>query len=157
MGPAAASPAPPGVRVITDIAYAPPQPPASQGHLLDLYLPTPVERPLPVVIWSRGSAWRAENGREEAEVGAAHLTPHGFAVAGVAIRSSGHAQFLADRAPQFAGGAGGIRANAGTARRRHARRRGGGPPHVRPAPAGLAARPANTARRYPSTEELDDG
>jgi hypothetical protein len=28
-----------GARAITDVAYAPPQPSASQGHLLDLYLP----------------------------------------------------------------------------------------------------------------------
>ena len=37
---------------MTGIAYAPPQAAASQGHLLDLYVPTRAERPLPVVIWS---------------------------------------------------------------------------------------------------------
>ena len=83
------------VRVITGIAYTPPQPAVSQGHLLDLYVPTGVERPLPVVIWSGGSGWRAENGRGGAELVAAHLNPAGFAVAGVSIRSSAHARFPA--------------------------------------------------------------
>ena len=91
----AAGPELPGARVITGIAYAPPQPAASQGHLLDLYVPTGVERPLPVVIWSGGSGWRAENGRGGAELVAAHLNPAGFAVAGVAIRSSVYARFPA--------------------------------------------------------------
>ncbi len=72
---------------MTGIAYAPPQPAASQGHLLDLYVPTEVKRPMSVVIWSGGSGWRAENGRGGAELVAAHLNPAGFAVAGVAICS----------------------------------------------------------------------
>ena len=86
---------PKAVRVITAIAYAPPQPEASQGHFLDLYVPAEGVRPTPLVIWLHGSGWMAENGRDGAEVVAAHLNPHGFAVAGVAIRSSEHAQFPA--------------------------------------------------------------
>jgi acetyl esterase/lipase len=46
-----------------------------------------------LVIWSHGSGWLAENGREGAEALAAILNPKGFAVAGVAIRSSANAQF----------------------------------------------------------------
>jgi acetyl esterase/lipase len=95
MGELAAGPAGSGASFIADIAYAPPQPVASAGHLLDLYLPTRAEHPLPLVIWTRGSAWRAENGREEAELVAAQLNPLGFAVAGVAIRSSRQALFPA--------------------------------------------------------------
>jgi acetyl esterase/lipase len=83
----------PPVRVITGIAYAPPQPAASQGHLLDLYLPQGTRRPTPLVIWTAGSGWMAENGRLRADVVAAELNPRGYAVAGVSIRSSGFAQF----------------------------------------------------------------
>jgi acetyl esterase/lipase len=79
--------------VITDLAYAPPQPAGSQGHLLDLYLPGGHHGRVPLVIWSHGSGWLAENGREGADTLASILNPKGFAVAGVAIRSSANAQF----------------------------------------------------------------
>jgi acetyl esterase/lipase len=78
--------------MIRDVAYAPPQPASSQGHLLDLYVPES-DGPLPLIIWTSGSAWMAENGREGAEVVAAKLQPHGFAVAGVAIRSTSTTRF----------------------------------------------------------------
>jgi len=80
-------------RVIKDVAYAPPQPAGSQGHLLDLYLPAHRRGRVPLVIWSHGSGWLAENGREGADTLAGILGPKGFAVAGVAIRSSANAQF----------------------------------------------------------------
>jgi acetyl esterase/lipase len=79
--------------VIKNLAYAPPEPATSLGHLLDLYLPEQHGRPAPLVIWSHGSGWLAENGREGADVVAAALNPRGYAVAGVAIRSSAEAQF----------------------------------------------------------------
>jgi acetyl esterase/lipase len=91
--PAQAATASTGVTVLKDIAYAPPQPATSLGHLLDLYLPEHHGRRMPLVIWSHGSGWLAENGRVGADVVAAALNPHGFAVAGVAIRSSANAQF----------------------------------------------------------------
>ena len=69
------------------LAYAPADPSGNQGHLLDLYLPES-SRPTPLVIWSHGSGWLSENGRDGAEALAQHLNPAGFAVAGVAIRSS---------------------------------------------------------------------
>jgi acetyl esterase/lipase len=81
--------------VITNVAYAPAQPATSQGHLLDLYLPAKAHGRVPLVIWSHGSGWLAENGREGADALAAILNPRGFAVAGVAIRSSANAQFPA--------------------------------------------------------------
>jgi len=82
-----------GVTVVKDIAYAPPEPASSLGHLLDLYLPERHGRRVPLVIWSHGSGWLAENGRTGADVVAAALNPRGYAVAGVAIRSSANAQF----------------------------------------------------------------
>jgi acetyl esterase/lipase len=81
------------VRIIKDVAYAPPQPAESQGHLLDLYLPQHSRQPAPLVIWTHGSGWLAENGREGADVVAAQFNPRGYAVAGVAIRSSANAKF----------------------------------------------------------------
>ena len=89
--PAAAATA--GVTVLKDIAYAPPEPASSLGHLLDLYLPERHGRRVPLVIWSHGSGWLSENGRTGADVVAAALNPRGYAVAGVAIRSSANAQF----------------------------------------------------------------
>jgi acetyl esterase/lipase len=82
-----------GPKVITNVEYALPQPAGSQGHLLDLYLPAHHRRRVPLVIWSHGSGWLAENGRQGADALAAILNPKGFAVAGVAIRSSANAQF----------------------------------------------------------------
>ncbi|GAB2622375.1 hypothetical protein Aab01nite_76290 [Paractinoplanes abujensis] len=90
---AAPGPAAGGGRVIKRIAYAPAEPAASKGHLLDLYLPRRTGKPAPLIIWSHGSGWLSENGRDGADVVAAELNPRGYAVAGVAIRSSTHAQF----------------------------------------------------------------
>jgi len=77
------------------IPYAQAQPANGQGHLLDLYLPEGGDGPLPVVIWTGGSAWLRENGRMRAGLVAEHLNPAGYAVAGVSIRSSGNAPFPA--------------------------------------------------------------
>ncbi len=74
-----------------DIDYAPP---VGNAHKLDLYVPSSTA-PLPVVIWTRGSAWRADNGRQNAGPVAAQLNPAGYAVAGVSIRSSSQALFPA--------------------------------------------------------------
>jgi acetyl esterase/lipase len=80
---------------IETIAYAPPDPPGSEGHLLDLYLPPGEPGPVPVVLSLHGSAWMAENGRSGAELLAAELAPEGFAVAGVSTRSTFNARFPA--------------------------------------------------------------
>ncbi|WP_364703696.1 alpha/beta hydrolase [Streptomyces ossamyceticus] len=80
--------------VTKDLAYAPADPPGTQGHLLDLYLPRSA-RPAPLVIFSSGSGWLADSGRQGADQVAAQLNPRGFAVAGVAVRSSGQALFPA--------------------------------------------------------------
>jgi acetyl esterase/lipase len=82
------------VEITKDLAYAPAQPPGTQGHLLDLYVPRS-QRPIPLVIFSSGSGWLADSGRTGADEVARQLNPRGFAVAGVAIRSSSQAQFPA--------------------------------------------------------------
>jgi acetyl esterase/lipase len=76
-----------------NLDYAPPEPPSSNGHRLDLYLPAGAVRPAPVVIWTGGSAWRADTGKNTAGPIAAQLNPLGYAVAGVSIRSSSQVKF----------------------------------------------------------------
>jgi acetyl esterase/lipase len=76
-----------------DIAYAPADPAGSKGHLLDLYLPSRTGKPVPVLIWTSGSAWMADSGKLFAGWIATHLNPAGYAVAGVSIRSSGQVRF----------------------------------------------------------------
>ena len=76
-----------------DIAYARAEPAEGRGHLLDLYLPAAAAKPVPVVIWTGGSAWRSDNGKAKAGFVAAQLNPAGLAVAGVSIRSSAQTTF----------------------------------------------------------------
>jgi acetyl esterase/lipase len=76
-----------------DLEYAPADPPTSNGHKLDLYIPSIAGAPLPVVIWTGGSAWRADTGKRSAAGIAAQLSPAGYAVAGVSIRSSSQVKF----------------------------------------------------------------
>jgi acetyl esterase/lipase len=76
-----------------DLAYAPAEPPGSNGHKLDLYLPAGAARPVPVVVWTGGSAWMADTGKRTAGRLAGELLPAGYAVAGVSIRSSSQVRF----------------------------------------------------------------
>lgn len=78
-----------------DVAYAKSDAATGQGHLLDLYLPKDRSKPVPVVIFTHGSAWMADNGKMDAQGLAAILVPRGYAVAGVSIRSSTQARFPA--------------------------------------------------------------
>jgi acetyl esterase/lipase len=82
----------PAFVAIRGIEYAPR---VGNAHVLDLYLPTHARGRVPVVIWSAGSAWLGDNGNQGGEVLAEHFTPHGFAVAAVAVRSSTQATFPA--------------------------------------------------------------
>ena len=75
-----------------NLDYAPADPPASNGHKLDLYVPGGGGR-YPVVIWTAGSAWTADTGKNRAGILAAQLNPAGYAVAGVSIRSSSQVKF----------------------------------------------------------------
>jgi acetyl esterase/lipase len=86
---AAARPAP----TYANLDYAPAAPPNTNGHKLDLYIPRGNSRPLPVVIWTGGSAWMATNGKDMAWLLAEQLNPAGYAVAGVSIRSSSQVKF----------------------------------------------------------------
>jgi len=76
-----------------DLDYAPPEPATSNGHKLDLYIPAGATGPLPVVIWTSGSAWMADTGKRGAGGLAVQLNPAGYAVAGVSIRSSSQVIF----------------------------------------------------------------
>ncbi|MCS0602240.1 alpha/beta hydrolase [Streptomyces sp. LP11] len=100
------------VRVSKDLAYAPAQPAGSQGHLLDLYVPAS-PAPVPLVIFTSGSGWMADSGRRGADTVAAQLNSHGYAVAGVAVRSSGQARFPA-QLYDIKAAVRWLRANAGT-------------------------------------------
>src|SRR5512136_549145 len=62
-----------------DLDYAPPEPATSNGHKLDLYIPAGSAGALPVVIWTGGSAWRADTGKRTAGGLAAQLNPAGYA------------------------------------------------------------------------------
>jgi acetyl esterase/lipase len=92
--PAPAAPAgPPPTHA--DLEYAPADPPGSNGHKLDLYVPARAiaSGAIPVVIWTGGSAWMADTGKASARGIAARLMPAGYAVAGVSIRSSAQVVF----------------------------------------------------------------
>jgi len=86
------------VTVVRDVAYAPADPAGSRGHLLDLWLPPgghagAARRPL--LVWSGGSGWLSDAGKDSAEPIARYFTARGYAVAGVSVRSSGQAVFPA--------------------------------------------------------------
>lgn len=89
-GPAAVAGPPP---THADLDYAPADPSGSVGHRLDLYIPSGATQPLPVAIWTGGSAWMSDAGKRTAPGVAAQLNPVGYAVAGVSIRSSSQVKF----------------------------------------------------------------
>jgi len=73
------------------IDYAEPDDRAfSQGHFLDLYLPEQRDGPVPVVLWQAGFG---SFGPWDAQALAAILGPEGYAVAGVAGRTTVRARF----------------------------------------------------------------
>jgi acetyl esterase/lipase len=76
-----------------NVAYAPADPVNGQGHLLDFYRPANARGLLPLVIWTGGSAFLGDNGKNTARYLAPELLNAGFAVAGVSIRSSSQTRF----------------------------------------------------------------
>ena len=96
----------------TNLAYAAPEPPDGDGHLLDLYLPAAAERPVPLIIWSSGSGWLRDDGKHGAVAVAPFFTAAGYAVAGISVRSSSQALFPAQLHDAKAA-VGWLRANAG--------------------------------------------
>ena len=80
---------PPGTRVLKDLAYV------ENGHerqKLDLYIPAQGVKPLPLIIWIHGGAWKGGN-KERSP--ALQFLDRGFAVASVNYRLSQHAVFPA--------------------------------------------------------------
>jgi acetyl esterase/lipase len=76
-----------------NIAYAPAQPAESKGHLLDLYIPAGAGKPLPLVIWTGGSGWMGDTGKEGVGALAPRFNAAGYVLAGVSVRSSAQVQF----------------------------------------------------------------
>jgi acetyl esterase/lipase len=95
--------------VIGGIAYAEP---VGRAHLLDLYLPEGGGN-WPLVVWTGGSAWLADNGKDSADRIAKVFNPLGYAVAGVSIRASTQATFPA-QLDDIRSAIRWLRANAGT-------------------------------------------
>ena len=62
---------------------------------IDLYLPTGARGRVPVVMWTAGSGWLADNGNNQGAFWAERLAPEGYAVAAYAVRSSSQATFPA--------------------------------------------------------------
>jgi acetyl esterase/lipase len=67
---------------------------APAGNLLDVY-PAEASGPAPVVVWSSGSGWMADNGKDGAATLAPFFLARGYAVVGVSVRSSAQARFPA--------------------------------------------------------------
>lgn len=79
-----------------DVAYAPADPAGGRGHLLDIYLPSRrASAKLPVLVWSSGSGWLSDDGKQGAEAFAQHFNDAGYAVVGLSVRSSLQATFPA--------------------------------------------------------------
>ncbi len=80
---------PEGTKTLRDIAYVP------SGHerqRLDLYVPAGATKPLPLIIWIHGGAWKA--GSKE-RCPALRYLQRGYAVASINYRLSQHAVFPA--------------------------------------------------------------
>jgi acetyl esterase/lipase len=73
--------------VLRDVRYGP----AEAGNFLDLYPADADDAPL--VVWSSGSGWMMDNGKEGAAEIAPFFLERGYAVAGVTVRSSGQTTF----------------------------------------------------------------
>ena len=80
---------------MTPLRNIPYTPAGGPGHLLDLYLPPAGDGPAPLVIWSSGSGWMRDDGKEGAADVAPFFTASGYAVAGISVRSSSQATFPA--------------------------------------------------------------
>lgn len=75
---------------LSDVAYTAPTSDDGHGHLIDLYFP-PDDAGVrcPAVIWTSGSAWLADDGKEGMAASvAAQFVPRGYVVIGLSIRSS---------------------------------------------------------------------
>lgn len=94
---------------LVDVAYAEP---VGRAHLLDLHLPAAGGPNHPLIVWTGGSAFLADNGKDSAGRIAEVFNPLGYAVAGVSVRSSTQAVFPA-QVDDMRSAIGWLRANAG--------------------------------------------
>jgi len=85
----AQQPLPPGIAARRDVAYVPGGGPR---QMLDVFFPEKSEKPLPLVVWIHGGAWRAGS---KDRTPAMPLLADGFAVASVTYRFSQDAPFPA--------------------------------------------------------------
>ena len=85
----AAPPLPAGVKLIPNLEYASPG-----GHslLLDLYLPTSIDKPVPVIMFVHGGAWLGGDRHDRTAV---PMAAQGYAVASIEYRLSPVAPFPA--------------------------------------------------------------
>jgi hypothetical protein len=81
LAPAAFSKLPALLPTYADIDYAPADPETGRGHKLDLYVPANAAKPMPVVIWTAGSAWLGDTGENLAGIVAAQLGTTGVSSA----------------------------------------------------------------------------
>lgn len=82
----------PLMKIDRDLQYA--ELPGRAGELV-VYRPQEHDHDLPVVMWSAGSGWMADDGVRGGDAIAARLVAHGIAVVAYSVRSSGQAQFPA--------------------------------------------------------------
>jgi acetyl esterase/lipase len=80
----------PGVKMLKNLEYGRG---SGRAMLLDLYLPDKADKPLALIIWIHGGAWRA--GSKDNPSPALRFTADGYAVAHVGYRLSQEAKFPA--------------------------------------------------------------
>ncbi len=76
-----------------DIDYAAPEPADSKGHKLDIYIPAGATGALPTLLWSRGSAFGGDAGKENIGQIAKRFMDAGYVVVGVSQRGSNQVKF----------------------------------------------------------------
>jgi acetyl esterase/lipase len=84
-----APPLPPGVRLLPNLEYASVD---GKSLLLDLYLPQPTDKPVPVILYVHGGAWLGGDKHGGPAIG---FSGRGFAVASINYRLSQEAIFPA--------------------------------------------------------------
>ncbi|HEX4084318.1 MAG TPA: alpha/beta hydrolase [Chthoniobacteraceae bacterium] len=78
-----------GPRTVRDIPYVPN---AGPRQRLDLYLPEPMDHPVPLIVWIHGGGWHAGS---KANCPARGFLPYGYAAASIEYRFSQDAPFPA--------------------------------------------------------------
>ena len=79
------------VELSADLAYSVA---GGRRRLLDLYLPSGVPRPVPVIVWLHAGGWRVGDRKQGPDL-SRHFAMHGFAMASIDYRLSGEVTFPA--------------------------------------------------------------